>query len=494
MNTDLTEAQKDYSLFLPAISSFFSTYIGRQQAVEYVPKSRMPKGIPEMEMLNFFNKEEGLFTYDFGLYSAGHAKLDLTKEIPAENMIRKRGKHTTLVADSGGFQIGKGIWEADWIDPKCPKAEKYRSTVLKWLSNISDYSMTLDIPVWVADVPANAKKVNVKSYKDAVKATKYNHDYFIKYSTGDVKFLNVLQGGNYSEADDWYEIMKDYNDHTKYIRPFKGWAMGGANAADPYLALKRIITIIHDGLLEEGENDWMHFLGTSKLVWATMLTDIQRAVRRTHNKNFTVSFDAASPYLAVANGQIYNTVKTPDYKEVTKGNKRGTWSYNMESTADDRKFKNKNYHLDHRNFRDGVLADKIHDEFIDSPISENLLISDINAFGPTDPNKNGKIGKTAWDSFSYCLLMGHNTWAHINAVQEANRQYDNGKIPKLLIDKDTGVTFRNIVNAIFNAKGYDKRMAILDKHSEFFNAISNLRGFGGKKAISAKGKFDDLFE
>jgi uncharacterized protein (DUF608 family) len=49
----------------------------------------------------------------------------------------------------------------------------------------------------------------------------------------------------------------------------------------------------------------MHFLGTSKLEWATLLTDVQRAVRKYHNPNFTISFDCASPFLATANGMIY---------------------------------------------------------------------------------------------------------------------------------------------------------------------------------------------
>ena len=46
------------------------------------------------------------------------------------------------------------------------------------------------------------------------------------------------------------------------------------------------------------------FLGTSKLEWATLLTDIQRAVRKYLNENFTITFDCAS-FLATANGQIY---------------------------------------------------------------------------------------------------------------------------------------------------------------------------------------------
>ena len=55
----------------------------------------------------------------------------------------------------------------------------------------------------------------------------------------------------------------------------------------------------------------MHFLGTSKLEWATLLTDIQRAVRKYHNENFTITFDCAS-LLATANGQIYIQTETQD--------------------------------------------------------------------------------------------------------------------------------------------------------------------------------------
>ena len=31
MNTDLTEAQQDYAHFLPALSGFYATYVGKQR-------------------------------------------------------------------------------------------------------------------------------------------------------------------------------------------------------------------------------------------------------------------------------------------------------------------------------------------------------------------------------------------------------------------------------------------------------------------------------
>ena len=36
MNTNLTEAQKDYAIFLPALSGFYATFVGKQRREEYV--------------------------------------------------------------------------------------------------------------------------------------------------------------------------------------------------------------------------------------------------------------------------------------------------------------------------------------------------------------------------------------------------------------------------------------------------------------------------
>lgn len=265
--------------------------------------------------------------------------------------------------------------------------------------------------------------------------------------------------------------------------------MGGANMADPHLAIKRVITLIHDGLLEEGKQDWMHFLGTSKLEWAVLLTALQRAVRRTHNPNFTISFDCASPFLATANGQIYHETVTPDYRQLTKENKSGKWSYRMSPTAD-----NKQYASDTRKFSEGTVADGIHDVFEDSPISEHLQMKDVCVYAPGDLNKVGKEGRTSWDSFSYALMMGHNVWHHINSVQEANRQYDSGCLPKMLVDENTGVTITNIIDAVFSTDIFEERLEILEHYQKFFMGISGARGMGGKKAINAAASFDAMFD
>ena len=73
----------------------------------------------------------------------------------------------------------------------------------------------------------------------------------------------------------------------KYTDRFNGWSTGGQNMCDIPLS-KRIVALRFDGMLEKGLHDYMHFLGTSKLEWATLLTDIPRAVRKYPIPNFTI--------------------------------------------------------------------------------------------------------------------------------------------------------------------------------------------------------------
>jgi hypothetical protein len=233
--------------------------------------------------------------------------------------------------------------------------------------------------------------------------------------------------------------------------------------------------------LEKGVHDWMHFLGTSKLEWAVLLTDIQRAVRKYHNSNFTISFDCASPFLATANGQLYHSITT---------NSRDKWSYQMSPTVD-----NKKYASDSRLFRDAVMQDGIHAQFEDSPITARLKISDVCVYKPGDLNKIGKEGKTSWDSFSYALLMGHNVWMHIEAVQRANRMYDSGIAPDMMVHPtNSNFDVRKIIDRVFAAKDRQKSLAIIEDHAKVWERVVGTRGFTGKRAVNAHTMFNSLFD
>jgi hypothetical protein len=474
-----------WAVFLPAISGFYATFIGKQRNEPYVDPARLPQGITDMEQLNWLNSNKALFPYKWSLYSGGHANLDLAKQDWSEDMVRNRETGTIMLGDSGGFQIAKGVWEGDWrANSGCAKAQAKREQALAWLDGIADYAMTLDIPSFVIN-EKNGWKSGISTLDEAVKATHYNNEYFMKHrkgvANGGTKFLNVLQGGNHTHAEEWYQMMKDYCDPQKYPDThFNGWAMGGQNMCDVHLVLKRIVALRYDNLLQEGVHDWMHFLGTSKLEWAVLLTVIQRAVRKYVNPNFTISFDCASPFLATANGQVY-------FENVFENNSK--WSYRMAPTADDKK-----YATDTRAWGTSIVADGVVPRWEDSPISKLLKMKDICIYRPGDLNKNGKEGKTSWDSFSYALLMGHNVWMHLTAVQEANRRFDAGEHPAMM-RRSTGdyAYFEDIVEDIFTAPSREQAESIIEKYSTYWMEIVGTRGFKGKKTVNATTMFNALF-
>jgi hypothetical protein len=510
MQDNLTAKQNDYAVFLPAISGFYATFVGKQRNEPYVDPARFPQGLTDMEQMNWLNSQKALFPYKWSLYSGGHANLDLTKQDWSEDMVRSREPGTFMLGDSGGFQIAKGLWEGDWrANSGCPKAEKKRSSILKWLDTISDYGMILDIPTWVIHDKKASDACGIKTLQEAVDATKYNNEYFMKHrrgkKNGGARFLNVLQGDNHTSAETWYQTMKQYCDPVLYPDThFDGWAMGGQNMCDVHLVLTRLIALKYDGLLQPGVHNWMHFLGTSKLEWAVLLTVIQRAVRKYANPEFTISFDCASPFLATANGQVY-------FENVFEHDSK--WSYRMAPSADDKK-----YATDTRKWSDGVVADGIYPRWEDSPLSSLFTMKDICIYRAGTPkpgvvlteenfkdpamydvlpdvNKNGKWGKTSWDSFSYALLMGHNVWMHLTAVQEANRRFDAGEHPAMM-RRSTGdyAKFEDIVEAIFAAPTRAESEAIIEYYDDYWMEIVGTRGFKGKKAKNARTQFNVLFE
>jgi hypothetical protein len=488
---NLTAKQNDYAVFLPAISGFYATFVGKQRDPvngPYVDPARMPAGIPDMEQLNWLNSTKALFPYRWSLYSGGHANLDLNKQDWSEDMVRNREPGTFMLGDSGGFQIAKGLWEGDWkANSGCAKAQKKREAILNWLDNVSDYCMTLDIPTWVIHDKKASKACQITTLQEAVDATKFNNEYFMQHRkgvrNGGTKILNVLQGDNHTSADSWYEEMKHFCDPAQYPDThFDGWSMGGQNMCDVHLVLKRLVTLRYDNLLQEGIHDWMHFLGTSKLEWAVLLTAIQRAVRKHVNPAFTISFDCASPFLATANGQVYHQIDT------THNSK---WSYRMSPIADDKK-----YSTDTRPYGQAVVADGLVNHFDESPISQHLTMKDICIYKPGDLNKIGKEGKTSWDSFSYALLMGHNVWTHLESVQRANREYDSGtKWPRMLWnEKGDHARFHDIVEAIFAAPTKQDSMDIIEHYNNYWMDVVGTRGFKGKKAMNARTQFNALFD
>jgi hypothetical protein len=424
LQVNLTPLQKDYAVYLPAISSFYSTYIAKQRLEKFIEDERIPTGFDRgIEGMNFLNPEAGYFTYKYGLYSAGHAQLDLQKSITQESMIQQRDRANTMIlGDSGGYQIGKGVLKFDWLNFEGPEANKTRQKILEWLELTADWSMMLDVPTWACD-HIHSPKTGLKTFEDCLEKTRFNNDYFLENRLGQTKWLNVLQGSDWDTAERWYEGVKEFSDPKgKYAgKEAEGWAMGGANMCKMDITLKRLMTMREDGLLE-GKN-WMHFLGTAQLDWSCYLTLIQRQLRKHINPELTISFDCASPFIATAHGLVYtNAVHT---------NKR--WSVIMDKAPDNKALSGSDipFPFESAIGRRLIMSDIAYYDLGQRKTDAELGEVKFNHLNPEHYhkvpklNKLGKIpNKTSWDSFAYALMMGHNVECHIVAVQRSQQLMD----------------------------------------------------------------------
>ena len=162
----------------------------------------------------------------------------------------------------------------------------------------------------------------------------------------------------------------------------------------------------------------------------------------------------------------------------------------MAPSADDKK-----YSTDTRPWAQGVVTDGIYPRWQDSPISSLLTMKDICIYKPGDLNKIGKEGKTSWDSFSYALLMGHNVYLHLTAVQEANRRFDAGEHPAMM-QRSTGdyAYFEDIVEAVFAAPDRATAETIIETYSSYWMEIVGTRGFKGKKTLKARTQFNAMVD
>ena len=479
---NLTPLQKDYAVYLPAISSFYSTYVAKQRLEEFIPKNRIPKGFDRgIEGMNFLNPEDGYFTYKYGLYSAGHAQLDLQKSMIQESMIQDRDRNNTMIlGDSGGYQIGKGVLKFDWLDFEGVEATKTRQKILEWLELTADWSMMLDVPTWACD-HIHSPKTGLKSFEDCLEKTRFNNDYFLKNRLGHTKWLNVLQGSDWNTAEQWYTGVKEFSDPNVWgDKAAEGWAFGGANMCKMDITLKRLMTMREDGLLK-GKN-WIHFLGTAQLDWSCYLTSIQRQIRKHINEEITISFDCASPFIATAHGLVYTNAQ-----HTTK-----RWSVIMDKAPDNK----------------ALSGSDIPFPF-ESEIGRRLTIGDICHYAPGMLNKIGKEGKTSWDSFAYALMMGHNVYCHIVAVQRANQLMDierarakpNWRSWRKLKDAESNfdqysdwvprniLYFDRFVEELFNTKTKDEAFEMLDKAGPFLKSLEGARLQGGP----AQNEFSNLF-
>ena len=460
---NLTESNKDFAVFLPAISFIYADLLSKNEKEKY--GDRVPKGLPNgLDSLKFLYEDKAMFNYKWGLYSAGHAKLDIEKSKVQEAFVQDRPRDKTIIlGDSGGFQVAKGILKFDWANFFTPggKNDKIRMDILRWLEHTADWSMCLDIPSFSVNLG-----IGVNTVRDCMAYTAYNNEWFIKNRVpGATKFLNVIQGNDIPSADEWFDTMAPFSDKKIYgDRAFEGWAMGGEHMRWWKLILHRMIKM-RDGGHFDGK-DWIHFLGTSALEPAVMLTAIKRQLQKV-NPNMEVSFDSASAFVSVARGLVYTE------NEYDMMRKKPRFGFTMDKAKDNKKYAGN---------MDRMYADKVPGEYetfvTKSPVMDCYREGDICCRGVDYESK------TSWDSLSYVLLMAHNVYQHIEAVQEANRRTDDKDVKSI---PENVLEFVDLTERVFAS---ENPMDLIDKNTSLLNKLSKAKFTGAPRTTT----FDSIVE
>ena len=523
---NLAKSQKDFAVFLPSISAIYAKIVSMP---EYNVRDKLPDGLNNARKdLNFLDASNDLMYYPTALYSAGHAYLDPNESDKYESMVQKRDRSRTIIlGDSGGFQIATGVLKWPWTKKKdqddlswAKDKDKMRMQILRWLEHTADYSMVLDVPTYglvkfgFDPVTGESLHPGMKTFADCLKVSLENYDFFIKNRVeGKTKFLNVLQGRNQKEGDIWWEAVKDL--------PFETWAFSNVQASNFSINLRRLI-IMRDGKYLDNR-DWLHYLGNGKIKAGCALTTLQRCIRQNINPNITLSYDAASPFVMTAKGQMYYGYELSHNSMRFKGGgivddktlKNSQMTINEWIIANDTKGFRIPTQIGQRCTVGDICVRGYEDlKYKKIPFSKKELESDwyptslegqagdkfkwskeykeyllhhpdnggIFDFGSNNFSDDREKYQIKWpssmDGFSYLIAMHHNVELHIRAIQDACEWQD-----KPLHEANKHITpdlleFKDLCKDILTS---ERPMDIINKHEKM---LQNITGMDATNNIS----------
>ena len=285
------------AVFLPAF---------QLPAVSSISNPRERAIFPGAKELNWFDPKNEHWSYCAGLYSLGQSSLKL--DDPSETMITQRDVgRTLLIADSGGYQLGKGTFKK--IEGKMSRSflksieyDELRLSILYWMEKYADYGMIIDFPAWAIGEPGFV----FDKFQECLEETKRNMLFFRDNLSGDsnLKLLSVIQGRSIDEAFNWYNAIKDISEF-----PYSGWSFAGPVVSDSTITLRMILKLLKDGRLNEKEN-WIHLLGRGSQNAIFVFNIFQHCLDKYINKNIRISYDISTPFLMSGRfGKVYTHIE-----------------------------------------------------------------------------------------------------------------------------------------------------------------------------------------
>jgi hypothetical protein len=435
-NSQASFNTNDYALYLPAVNKIYAE--GAQKDLE---KNRpFPEGISVSD-LQFWRCDNALFYYPYALHSVGQYTVGSNFQ---NSLALTRAEYTTLIGDSGGFQLGKGTFkgcmELDTASNCRDAVKAWRDSdgayfakkwVIDFLDTFFDYSMTIDIPLWTTFEKENQlAKFRDCTIEQITQLSVENLKFIEDHSTYQTKWLNVIQGLDWATTKYWWDSVKFFN--------CSGYALaGGAGGFGGLAQLLKTALLIRDEAPYANQVEWIHVLGVSTPPLAIMLTAIQRNLR----KKFPLvklSFDSASPF------QTGGRNETPTY---TKNLNKNLSSWTIS-------------HGDSLSVHGSHLVNSSEKFPYDSALGDVLKLSHLNVNTKRNAKRN-------FDTLSNLLLVNHNIWTYLKIFEMANDAAFKDDARLQVPDKFCAAL--DLIDTAFDVNDWE---GFIDKNADAFNAIS----------------------
>lgn len=248
---DVSLTSDDYAVYLPAVNDGYAAEVAKELADD----RPFPVGLTLRDLA--FWEPNALWYYPYLLHSVG---LYSVGSLPNNAVTQRDRLSSTLIGDSGGFQIGKGSMKglqvlragpmpADDAVPAWQQEAKARNWIVGWLDTYADYAMTMDMPLWASSQDGANSPFHHCSTKQLIDMTVQNLHYIDKRAVGRAKWLNVVQGGeNTADIAVWWEAVKWFKRG--------GWALAGSAGGKGGLAnmLRTLLIMRDDGAFDAGQD------------------------------------------------------------------------------------------------------------------------------------------------------------------------------------------------------------------------------------------------
>ena len=308
------------AIYIPAYSdglmSMFYSMDDKEIATKYQPDFR------EQKSLRIYNKKyDAYFHNPYLLISAGtqYNKQNFKKKLDI-------GDECKIFVDSGGYQLAMGTVNAD----------KFTDEVaLKWSEANGNIFPILDRPAF-------SKLYDYDfSLTSSVNSAKYYHE---NRSKSDASVLNVLQGENKDDMENWYKEISKYK--------FEGWGFGGSKGNLALIGMA-ILTLLNNGEFDREECKYLHIFGVSSNEAMVYIQFIQRMLNR-QDIDIQLTYDSTywnrtcvfggyfirEQYIIGTGMESMNWPNTIDYAKLGKDFKLPCWCPICEDLADGHSFFN----------------------------------------------------------------------------------------------------------------------------------------------------------